>query len=464
MTYRDVYLPQLLPHQADVVDDPSRFKVCCWGRQCGKTCMCSVIALVGHGPRAVSGRPQFPGALYGASIWWVTKDFPTAEKIWRDLKGYLARWGGDLQLSEQKMRVDFPGGGSITIKSAATSNRASGGLRGDTIHGLIMDEAAFCPQETWDAECQPMLARHRGWVVFISTPNGQNWFEEVFLRGGKVPGWRSWHLPSSANPTLHPDELRGIQETVDKYKWAREYLAEFNVQGGVVFERQWFKTYRVEHHMGYEVFQAYDEAREGLVHFGEPIARHGMYVFVTADMAMTVKTASDYTAIMCWGAGYDGRLWALDCYRDKVEWPQIVPKIKAMYDQYGASCLVVEASGPLVRLNAQAREFGMNVEEWAIHQGPLTEKRDKVARNGPAAPHVQAGRVVFPDKAPWLNQFVSECCAFPMGNHDDMVDCLGMAVWHRPPNLPMMSEQPALKDSGPDWGTGIRRPGRSRWE
>lgn len=467
---RTVYLPEPLTHQRECLDDDHRFKVCCWGRQCGKTAMCSIAAVWGHGPM-IDGKPLFRGAVWGASIWWVTKDFPTAEKIWRDLKGYLARWGGDLEISESMMRIVFPGGGRIEVKSAATSGRKSGGLRGDTIHGLIMDEAAFCSPDTWEAECQPMLMRHRGWAIFISTPDGQNWFEELFQRGAskKLPGYRSWHLPSSANPTLHPDELAAIQASCDKYKWAREYLAEFNVQGGVIFERQWFKTYvrkhfEVQRPHGRSVeegFQAYDEqGRE----FGTWVPRDGMYTFVTADMALTVKTASDYTAIAAWGASNDGRLWLLDLWRGKLEVPFLIPNIRDMYNTHHATALVVEASGPLVRLNAEARSLGMNVEEWAIHAGPLTEKKDKVSRNGPAAPHVQGGRVLFPQDAPWLGEFVAECCAFPMGNHDDMVDCLGAAVWHRPPNPPPPVTQFQIPSRERDWGIGRYRSGKSRWE
>jgi predicted phage terminase large subunit-like protein len=467
---RSVYLPEPLPHQIATLDSPARFKVCCWGRQCGKTAMCSIAVVWGHGP-LTKGRPMYPGAIWGASIWWVTKDYPTAEKIWRDLKGYLARWGGDLEISDSMMRIVFPGGGRIEVKSAATSGRKSGGLRGDTIHGLVMDEAAFCPQDTWDSECQPMLMRHRGWAIFISTPNGQNWFEELYHRGATkhLPDWMSWHLPTSANPTIHPDELAAIQASTDKYKWAREHLAEFNVQGGVIFERAWFKTYVRKH---FEVqraggrsveegFQAYDdEGRE----FGPWVVREGMQTFVTADMALTVKTASDYTAIAAWGASADGRLWLLDLWRGKLEVPFIIPKIREMYNVHRATALVVEASGPLVRLNAEARQLGMNVVEWAIHAGPLTEKKDKVSRNGPAAPHVQAGRVLFPDEAPWLREFISECCAFPMGTHDDMVDCLGAAVWHWPPNAPPPTQAFVPPTGNKGWGIGTYRGRRSLWE
>ena len=441
MTERTIYLPKPFPLQQEILSDPSTYKVCCCGRQWGKTILGSVACVYGHGPIDSFGIPKFKGAVFGMTIWWVTKDYPTARKIWRDLKKYLARWGGKLEINETDWRIDFPGGGAIEVKSAATSVRKdSGGLRGDTIDGLVLDEAAYCPESTWEAECEPMLMARSGWVIFISSPNGQNWFFDKWELGSpknrqKDPEWNSWQIPTHANPAMPRDRLARIEARCDKYRWAREYLAQFDVEGGVIFERRWFRTYKAtsKEIEGRRVagFQAYTDASPP-EEFGPFAAREGMYVFMTADFAMTARSSSDYTAIAVWGVSPDGRLWLLDMVRDRIEWHLVIPKVYALYVQYAARELVVEASGPLVRMNAEAVGQGMNVLEWKIHEGPLNEPRDKVARNGPAAPHVQAGRVLFPYDLPLLNTFVSECAAFPggKGQHDDMVDCLGVAVWH----------------------------------
>ncbi len=457
MTERTIYLPQPQLHQRQFLDFDALYKVICAGRQMGKTMACAVACIYGHGPTLEDGTPKYKGAVFGKVIWWTTKDFPTARKIWRDLKKFLKRWGGKLDINETDWRIDFPGGGAVEVKSAATSVRKeSGGLRGDTIDGLVLDEAAFCPESTWASECEPMLGIKQGWAIFISSPNGQNWFYNLWELGNpknplrpetlstddtttgvyRDPEWRSWQLPTSANPYMTPSRLAKIQARKDKYVWAREYLAQFDVEGGVVFERQWFKTYkrelfprelaggRTEEIWG---FQAYtDDGKK----FGDWVPRDGMYVFVTADFAMTTRTSSDYSAIAAWGMSKDGRLWMLDLVRERLEWDAVVPLTKKIYDRHQARVLCVEASGPLVRMNQEAAKIGMNVVEWKIHEGPLSEPKDKVARNGPAAPHVQAGRVLFPAAVPWLNLFCSECCAFPGGEHDDMVDCLGIAVWH----------------------------------
>lgn len=415
------------------------------------------MVLDGHGPRDGNGIPFYKGALHGMQIWWVTKDYPTAEKIWRDIKEYLKRWGGELLISQNLMRIEFPGGGSLTVKSAHNPDA----LRGETLDGVVLDEAAFCHEDTWALSLRPTLLRREGWAVLISTPKGMNWFYEEWLIGSEQRDdqYRSWHRPSSDNPTLPPRELERARAKCGAYVYAREYLAEFNVKGGTTFERAWFRLY---------VDQG--GVLQGLGPDSKPVGdvayKNTGFVFLTADLASTVKTHSDYSVCAAWMASDDGRLWLLDLYRGKLEAPNVVPMLRRMYDDWQARVVVVEAAGPLVRLNAEARETGMNVHEVHIHAVPSTEKKDKVTRALPAAAAVQAGRVYFPRGAPFLNEFISECCAFPdPAVKDDQVDALSLAVGYRLPKRPPDTGPPAPRIRPllptPSWGTGMRRDRRT---
>ena len=42
--------------------------------------------------------------------------------------------------------------------------------------------------------------------------------------------------------------------------------------------------------------------------------------------------------------------------------------------------------------------------------------------------HIEAGSVVLPRGAPWLDDFRRELCAFPGGRHTDQVDALSQAL------------------------------------
>lgn len=412
---RTVELPSPFQHQREVLLDAHRFKVCDWGRQSGKTLMGGIMVLDGHGP-LLDGAPLFRGALHGAQGWWVTRDYPTSTKIWRELKGYLSHWGGELDKSEQERRIAFPGGGWLAIKSAHDEDS----LRGETLDFVVADEVAF-----WRADAalalRPTLAIREGWCVQISTPNGLNHFYDEYLRGAerRDPDYRAWTLPSSANPALPAAELERLRSSLGIYGFRRECLAEFVVAEGGLFRREWFKFFS-------------DAGTQLAPEQGAPVWKRDLAVFLTADFATTAKTYSDYTVVMVWGrCRSTGRLFLLDLWRGKLEAPAITPLLRRLVETHGVpeAPIWVEAAGPVVRVNAEARDAGLRIVELpyrAMH-------REKVAKAQPAAAAVEAGRVLLPRGATWVPEFLAECAAFPdAAHHDDQVDALGHAVFASP--------------------------------
>jgi predicted phage terminase large subunit-like protein len=61
----------------------------------------------------------------------------------------------------------------------------------------------------------------------------------------------------------------------------------------------------------------------------------------------------------------------------------------------------------------------------------------KVARAAAVSPLIEAGNVYLPHPlhAPWVNDFIEECAAFPNGAHDDQVDAMTQALlrWNMAP-------------------------------
>ncbi len=448
MSVRVVELPAPFPHQQEILASPARVKIPALGRQSGKTLMGARMVLVGHGP-IVDGVPTFRGSIHGANVWWVTKDYPTSTKVWRDIKHYLRLWGGELEKSEQERRIEFPGGGSLSIRSASDPDS----LRGETLNGVVGDEVGFWHPDALNLGLRPALAVRRGWLVLISTPNGPNFFEEEWRKGrpgdpSHDPSYESWQLPSSVNPALPPGEIEKMRRHLGLYGFNREVLAQFDVAGGGMFQREWFRGYTAERRDGREWLVP----KDGSV----PAQRADLFVFVTCDFAWSTRTAADFRVYAVWGRSHDGRIWMLHLERGRdlegFTAPTLVPRLCRIVERWSARAVFIEASGPLVRLNAEAKSVlpGI-VYEDAIHAG--TEKKDKVSRAQQAAAAVESGRVVFPEGAPWLNAFVSECCNFPDSQqHDDQVDCLTLAVRFSPPNPP---------PTGPPARTPVAPPGDS---
>jgi predicted phage terminase large subunit-like protein len=67
---------------------------------------------------------------------------------------------------------------------------------------------------------------------------------------------------------------------------------------------------------------------------------------------------------------------------------------------------------------------------------PVNPEGGKVARAAAVSPLIEAGNAYLPHPqyAPWVNDFIEECAAFPNGTHDDQVDAMTQALlrWNMP--------------------------------
>jgi predicted phage terminase large subunit-like protein len=64
---------------------------------------------------------------------------------------------------------------------------------------------------------------------------------------------------------------------------------------------------------------------------------------------------------------------------------------------------------------------------------PVIPKAGRVARAAAVSPLIEAGNIYLPHPlwAPWVNDFIEECAAFPNGAHDDQVDAMTQALLRR---------------------------------
>ena len=198
------------------------------GRRFGKSTVCMAIAV----ELAVN---------YGKNVWWVGKTNKDSGKQWRNAKQLLL--GIYTNKSEVDHRMEFhydlPNGtklrGELNFRSAEVPDN----LRGDGIDLLILDEAAFHSSQVWTV-LRPALTDKKGDVIFISTPNGHNWFYELFQRGNRDnparnPRWWSKHYTSYDNPLIDPAEIDASKLEGTETDFRIEHLAEFIDDIGKVF-------------------------------------------------------------------------------------------------------------------------------------------------------------------------------------------------------------------------------------
>ena len=115
----------------------------------------------------------------------------------------------------------------------------------------------------------------------------------------------------------------------------------------------------------------------------------------------------------------------VDCVNVHKEFPELVKFIPQWVQKNGytnRSRIYVEpkASGKSI-VQTLIRETGLNVKE----DKPPT--KDKVARVADVSASLESGRVSLLN-GDWNREFLDQLSRFPSAKHDDMVDCLVMAI------------------------------------
>ena len=387
--------PQLHIGQKEVLRSltQNRFNICVAGRRWGKTSLSIVAA--------------FERAFKGEKVWIVFPVYPQAMDSFRTMKSLIRQLPEEMYvIKEVEKRIEIANGGSIQIKSADKPERlrGAGGLS-----LVVFDEAAYQSKETWET-VRPILSDSLGSALFISTPNGMNWFYELYDNAKRRDEWTIHHYPTESNPNIKPEELFQAREELGSLVYAQEFLAEFT-EVGHMFKREWFKYF--------DVIQGDNPEYV----FADEIVKHSeLSIFGTMDTALSIKETADYSVIMAVGSTPSGKLLVLDIFRDRLEAPELLPKIESMISKWNMAWLGVEDSS-----------FGLGIIQMARRQGlpirNLKADKSKTARAVPAAAGCENGTIYFLKNAKWLVEFERELTSFPSsGSHDDQVDALAYAA------------------------------------
>jgi predicted phage terminase large subunit-like protein len=394
----EVRLPALHPAQQEVLTSPARFKVVCCGRQWGKTFMAAVTC--------------FASALRGGHVWWVAPHYQEGELAWKKLLRLAVQVPGTRVEQRPVYRITTPAGGTIQVRSADNPDS----LRGATLDGLVMDEAASAKADAWNV-LRPTLLIRRGWAMFISTPKGQNWFFDLFNDAAHRKGWERWQLPTSTSPFAEMDLLEADRQEMHPLVFAQEYEAQFVEGSGTIFKREDFRYY----------YRQEFEGKDQYVLIGAPDTERvdvdRCRRFATVDLAFSVEERADYTVIASWGVTPKRQLLLLDVIRERMEPSKVLKSLQMAFGKHRLGYLAMERAAHQMGLIRDAEQLGLPIKE-------IAPDRNKESRAMPAAARMERSQIFFPQGAEWLKPLEEELLAFPAGRHDDFVDCLAYAALH----------------------------------
>ena len=199
------------PYQAKLLKSDSRRIVACWARQTGKTH--TIAAKVIHFAFTRSNRTVIivsRGLRQSMIMFSVIIGFIDANPFLRRAVAKHTRT--EVWLTNGSRIIALPCG----------PDGAS--LRGFTAHLVVMDEAAFMPEDVIASVIFPMLATTGGTAIMLSTPWGQ---DHIFYRSFKSPDYWSQRVRAEECPLISKEFLEEQRRNIGGLRYKMEYEAEF---------------------------------------------------------------------------------------------------------------------------------------------------------------------------------------------------------------------------------------------
>ena len=248
----------------------SRFSVGVIGRQYGKTTLAQYRMTL----RIISERK--PYSVY----WWISPTIAQARVVF---KRYIRLYADCIlpkSVNRTYQEVQLLTGATIAFKGSDKPDN----LRGESLNGAILDECGQMKEEVWSEIIRPMLGTTNGWVDFIGTPKGKNWFFGIVSRAKAGEKDYSFHHASSdKSPFFSKDEFEKARSELPERVFRQEYLAEFldfdsevfrNVQDCIrgkledpVSGRRYVIGLDIAKRFDFTVLTAWDQQRKCLVGF-----------------------------------------------------------------------------------------------------------------------------------------------------------------------------------------------------
>jgi phage terminase large subunit len=205
--------------QRTVYDANTRFTYLCSGRRFGKTYL-SLTRLINWGL-------ERPGGLF----YYVAPTYRMAKQIaWVQLKQMVPPEVFDRK-NETELSVHLANGSTIYLKGAEDPDR----LRGISLSGCVIDEAAYVREDAWTMVLRPALSDQQGPAWFTTTPAGLNWFAEAWDAADDDPQASCFTFNTLEGGQVSADEIEAARRTLDPRTFSQEYEASFvNLVGRVV--------------------------------------------------------------------------------------------------------------------------------------------------------------------------------------------------------------------------------------
>lgn len=153
------------------------------------------------------------------------------------------------------------------------------------------------------------------------------------------------------------------------------------------------------------------------------------YVLTYYDTAAEVGARNDYTAWLTGGVTYDGRLMLLHGGHARLQAQQ---QMAVVFDNYRMThptkVMVEDTTHGKMLVQMLSSQTGVPIEGHRP-TGKKAQRLERVLGNiSPLGADGSFKRILVPEGAAWVADFVAEVTSFPFAEHDDFADCLSGLV------------------------------------
>lgn len=205
------------------------------------------------------------------------------------------------------------------------------------------------------------------------------------------------------------ETLLRMRET-NPFLFYSQYQQNPIVLGGTVIKEEWFRFY---------------PTYQGVIF---------KRLFITADTALKVKEANDYTAIGMWGITTSNELYLLELLHGKWEAPDLERRFIEFWNKWRHGLGGIRTNGVYIEDKASGTGLIQSIrQKGGIPILPVEPEKDKLTRVLDVSPYIESGHVYLPMSKEYetSKKVIAECTAFTADDrheHDDIVDMLVMAL------------------------------------
>lgn len=203
------------------------------------------------------------------------------------------------------------------------------------------------------------------------------------------------------------EALHRTKASMPLFQWNAQFQQTPTAEEGALVKREWWKRWDADDPPSCE------------------------YVIMTLDAAAEKNTRADFTALLTWGVFNDERytdgashIILLNSINVRVEFHELKELALREYKEWQPDSFIVEKKSSGTPLFQELRRMGIPVSEFTPHRGT----GDKIARINAISDIFRSGMVWYPSGRKWAEEVVEQVAAFPASDHDDMVDCVSMAL------------------------------------